>query len=103
MKTSKLIAYYFMFWILYLPLSITVSLLFKLDLETFFIFLGIGALLLLVFLTVKFLLVKKKVHGKITPKVENAGSSETLMPKDEFEGFRKMFVEVNNNEEKQPA
>jgi len=94
MKTSKLIAYYFMFWILYLPLSIAFSLLFKLNLETFFIFLGIGALLLLLFLTVKFLIVKKKTHGKITPK-ENTSSSETLMPKveDSLEGFRELFRE----------
>jgi len=99
MKTSKLIAYYFMFWILYLPLSIAFSLLFKLNLETFFIFLGIGALLLLVFLTVKLLIVKKKAHGKITPK-ENASSSETLMPKveDSLEGFRELFREEVKNE-----
>ena len=92
MKTTKLIAYYFIFWILYLPLSIAVSLLFKLNLETFLISLGIGALLLLVFLTIKFLFVKKKVHSKINP-VENASCSETLIPKDDLEGFRSMFKE----------
>ena len=95
MKTTKLIAYYFLFWILYLPLSIVVSLLFKLDLESFFIFLGIGALLLLTFLTIKFLQVKKKVHSKTTP-IGNVSSSETPIP-DELEGFRIMFEEQEAN------
>ncbi|MBS3162136.1 hypothetical protein J4476_05580 [Candidatus Woesearchaeota archaeon] len=94
MRTSKLIAYYFLFWILYLPLNIVISLLFKFDLGIFFMTLGIGALLLLAFLTIKLLIVKKKAHSKISSK-ENASCSETLMPKveDNLESFRELFKE----------
>ena len=86
MKLSKSMAYYFTFWIIYLPLTIVFSLLFNLKLEMFLSYLGIGALLLLAFLSVRFLIYKLK-----SSKPTKQSNSETSMPKDNLEQFRQMF------------
>ena len=100
MKFTKGMVYYFIFWILYLPFSIVLTLILNYGLEEFFVSLGLGALLLLVFLTGRLILLK--LYFK-TPRGSYAASnSETSIPKDNLEGFRTMFEEVKN-EELQPA
>ena len=80
MKLTKGMAYYFMFWILYLPLSIVITLMLNFGLEEFFVSLGLGALILLVFLSVRLLAVKLRENG--SPSIPSDNISEIPVSED---------------------
>lgn len=96
MKLTKGMAYYFIFWILYLPFSIVLTLILNYSIEEFFVSLGIGALLLLMFLTGRLILLKLYYKTTLGSYAPNTSNSET--PKDNLEGFRTIFTEVKNEE-----
>ena len=94
MKLSKSMFYYFGFWILYIPFSIVLTLLLNYNLEQFFVSFGLGALMLLVFLTVRLVFYKVRMKGIPLPSDTKVG--EAPLPEEKLEGFRTMFTEVSN-------
>ena len=60
MKMSKGILYYFVFWILYLPLNIVLTIILNQGIEEFFVSLGLGALIQFVFLSLRLIVMKLK-------------------------------------------
>lgn len=91
MKLTQGIQYYFMFWTLYLPVSIGIAVLFHHSLELFLAGLGIGALGLFVFLFGRLLYLKtasKKQKNFPPPKTN---SSDSPIPN--LESFRTLFSE----------
>ena len=95
MKLSKGMSYYFVFWITYLPFAILLTLFQDYGFVKFLVVIGSGALILLVFLTLRLIIFKLRKRGAIYP-IENTSSSETPVPKDNLEGFRTIFTEVKN-------
>jgi len=97
MKLTRGMAYYFAFWILYLPLSIVLTFMQDFGLEEFFVSLGLGALILLVFLSVRLLIIKlsERYTPPFTPD-ENAG--EASIPEGNLEIIEKTAEEVKNEE-----
>ncbi len=97
MKLTKGMAYYFMFWILYLPLSIVITLMLNFGLEEFFMSLGLGALILLAFLSIRLLIIKlSEKDSPSFPSSENV--SEVPIPEDNLEIIEKNVAEVKNEE-----
>jgi hypothetical protein len=90
MIIGKLTRYYFIFWALYLPLAVILTIITKSGLFGFSSITGIGALGLLVFLSIELLVMKPK---KELPKLTNR--SVTPVPvNDNLEGFRNIIAEV---------
>lgn len=75
MKLTNAMIYYFMFWTFYIPVAVVLSLLLNRTLEQFFAGTGIGALILLVFLTTRLAYLKIKSH---TPMLKDASSNSSL-------------------------
>src|SRR3989338_5358212 len=97
MKLTKGMAYYFAFWILYLPLSIVLTLMLNFGLEEFFVSLGLGALILLAFLSIRLLIIKLSEKDPLSfPSSENV--SEAPISEDNLEIVEKTVMEVKNEE-----
>lgn len=97
MKLTKGMAYYFTFWILYLPLSIILTLILNFGLEEFFVSLGLGALILLAFLSIRLLVIKLSEKGPPSfPSSEDV--SKAPIPEDNLELIEKTATEVKNEE-----
>ncbi len=94
MKLTRGMLLYFGFWILYLPASIVLTLLLDYNLEQFFVSLGLGALLLLLFLTGRLIVLKLFCKKSVIAPSVTVCNSETPNPKDNMDGFRNMFAEV---------
>jgi len=91
MRLTKSMLFYFGFWILYLPMSIVLTLLLNYTLEQFFVSLGLGALILLVCHVIG--LVVHIISSKRKVMASPPSNSETPSPKDDMNGFRMMFNE----------
>jgi len=97
MRLIKGMAYYFMFWILYLPLSIVITLMLNFGLEEFFVSLGLGAIILLAFLSIRLLIIK--LSEKDSPSFPSSKNvSEAPIPEDNLEIREKTAAEVKNEE-----
>ena len=97
MKLTKGMAYYFAFWILYLPLSIVLTFMLNFGLEEFFVSLGLGALILLAFLSIRLLIIKLSEKDIPSfPSSENV--SEAPISEDNLEIVEKTVMEVKNEE-----
>jgi|SRR3989344_4075292 len=93
MKLTKGIQYYFMFWTLYLPLSIVIALFFHHSLELFLAGIGIGAIGLFIFLFGRLLylkIIKKKNLSSL--------KTEEIETSAELENFRTLFSEPQSSD-----
>jgi len=70
MKLTKTTKYYFMFWIIYIPLTALFGLLFRIEIEKYVAGLGVGAVLLFIFLTIRLIIIKNSEKKEISKNIE---------------------------------
>lgn len=92
MKFTKGMFIYFLFWILYIPFAITITLLQNYSLDKFFIGIGLGALVLLVFLSFRLAFMVLRSPPSLKAKeVVFSSKNVTPNPLDTFRAFRLIF------------
>lgn len=96
MKLTKSMKYYFIFNLVWIPLSFILNLVLEGNIPSFFTLIGIGALGLLVFLVIRYLVLKEKRVNSIVNNLEDTSRSVTPI---ETNAFTLMFNKEGSVEE----